>query len=112
LLNIRITVDICCYIWRKTHGLIPAYYNFFSILSAVVANDLQNYRLSLASVNTVQCAQYNLNGKSEPVFVDLLRRSGIDSQPGGPVRNPICRTGPPDYIGSRNRFLRIESWAP
>jgi hypothetical protein len=29
----------------------------------------------------------------EPVFVDLLRRLGIDSQPGGPVRNPICRTG-------------------
>jgi hypothetical protein len=30
----------------------------------------------------------------EPVFVDLLRRPGIDSQPGGPVRNPICRAGP------------------
>jgi hypothetical protein len=36
---------------------------------------------------------------TEPVFVDLLRRPGIDSQPGGPVRNPICRTGPPGYIG-------------
>jgi hypothetical protein len=24
---------------------------------------------------------------TEPVFVDLLRRPGIDSQPGGPVRN-------------------------
>jgi hypothetical protein len=33
----------------------------------------------------------------EPVFVDLLRGPGIDSQPGGPVRNPICRTGPPGY---------------
>ncbi len=48
----------------------------------------------------------------EPVFVDLLRRPGIDSQPGGPVRNPICRTGPPGYIGWQNRFLGIDSWAP
>jgi hypothetical protein len=50
--------------------------------------------------------------KSEPVFVDLLRGPGIDSQPGGPVRNPICRTGPPGYIGCRNRFLGIDAWAP
>jgi hypothetical protein len=49
---------------------------------------------------------------TEPVFVDLLRRPGIDSQPGGPVRNPICRTGPPGYTGWRNRFLGIDSWAP
>ncbi len=49
---------------------------------------------------------------TEPVFVDLLRRPVIDSQPGGPVRNPICRTGPPGYIGWRNRFLGIDSWAP
>jgi hypothetical protein len=48
----------------------------------------------------------------ESVFVDLLRRPGIDSQPGGPVRNPIYRTGPPGYIGWRNRFLGIDSWAP
>ncbi len=26
--------------------------------------------------------------KTEPVFVDLLRIPGIDSQPGGPVRQP------------------------
>ncbi len=50
--------------------------------------------------------------KAGLVFVDLLRRPGIDSQPGGPVRNPICRTGPPGYIGWRNRFLGIDSWAP
>jgi hypothetical protein len=49
---------------------------------------------------------------TEPVFVDLLRGPGIDSQPGGPVRNPICRTGPPGYIGWRNRFLGIDAWAP
>jgi hypothetical protein len=48
---------------------------------------------------------------AEPVFVDLLRRPGIDSQPSGPVRDPICRTGPPGYIGWRNRFLGIDSCA-
>ncbi len=53
----------------------------------------------------------NVGVLTEPVFVDLLRRPGIDSQPGGPVRNPICRTGPPGYIGWRNRFLGIDSWA-
>jgi hypothetical protein len=41
---------------------------------------------------------------TEPVFVILLRSRGIDSQPCEPVRNPICRNGPPDYIGWRNRF--------
>ncbi len=39
------------------------------------------------------------------MFVDLLRSPRIDSQPGGPVRQPyICRTGPTVYI-PRNRFL-------
>jgi hypothetical protein len=52
------------------------------------------------------------NPATEPVFVDLLRGPGIDSQPGGPVRNPICRTGPPGYTGWRNRFLGIDAWAP
>jgi hypothetical protein len=44
----------------------------------------------------------------EPVFVNLLRSPGIDSQPGMAGRynnNPICRTGPPGYIAWRNRFL-------
>jgi hypothetical protein len=31
---------------------------------------------------------------SEPVFVDLLRRPGIDSQPGGPVRQPCLSYRP------------------
>jgi hypothetical protein len=47
----------------------------------------------------------------EPVFVNLLRSPGIDSQPGAPVRNPTCRTSPPGYIGSRIRLLGIDSWA-
>ncbi len=58
------------------------------------------------------CTQRVHCTKPEPVFVDLLRRPGIDSLPGGPVRNPICRTGPPGYIGWRNRFLGIDAWAP
>jgi hypothetical protein len=41
----------------------------------------------------------------EPVFVNIIRSTGIDSQPDRPVRQPICRTGPPGYIGWRNRFL-------
>jgi len=40
----------------------------------------------------------------EPVFVDLLGRQGIDSQPGGSVRKPICRTGLPGCIGGQKRF--------
>jgi hypothetical protein len=30
----------------------------------------------------------------------------------GRYDNPIWRTGPPDYIDWRNRFLWIDSWAP
>ena len=44
-------------------------------------------------------------GPPEPVFVNLVRIPGIDSQPGGRYENPIRRTGPPGYIGWRNRFL-------
>ncbi len=44
--------------------------------------------------------------RSEPIFVDPSRSSEIDSQPGGSVRNPICRTGPPGYIGWRNKIPR------
>jgi hypothetical protein len=45
----------------------------------------------------------------EPVFVNLLRSPRIDSQPGGPVRNPTCCTGSPGYIGSRIQLLGIDS---
>ncbi len=30
----------------------------------------------------------------------------------GRFDKPICQTGPPGYIGWRNRFLEIDSWAP
>jgi hypothetical protein len=49
---------------------------------------------------------------TEPVFVDLLRIPGIDSQPGGTVRQTVCRTGLPGDIDWWNRFLGINSWAP
>jgi hypothetical protein len=47
-------------------------------------------------------------GPPEPVFVDLLKSHGIDSQPAGRYDNPICRTGLPGYIGWQNRFLGID----
>jgi hypothetical protein len=51
--------------------------------------------------------------KPELVFANLLRSPGIDSQPGGPVLPTLFfRTGPPDTIGWRNRFLEIDSCAP
>ncbi len=49
---------------------------------------------------------------SEPVFVNLSWSPEIDSQPGQPVRQPYCRTGPEGYIGWRSRFLGIESSDP
>ncbi len=49
--------------------------------------------------------------QAEPEFVNLLRSSGIDSLPAGRNDNPIWRTRPPGYIGWRNRFLGIDSWA-
>jgi hypothetical protein len=50
---------------------------------------------------------------SKDVFANFLMSPGIDSRPGGQVQQPcLCRTGPPGYIGCRNRFLGIDSWAP
>jgi hypothetical protein len=40
----------------------------------------------------------------EPEFVNLLRSPGIDSQPGGLVRQP--------YLMYRDQFLGVDSWAP
>jgi hypothetical protein len=40
---------------------------------------------------------------TEPVIVNLLRSPGFGSQ----YDNPFCCTGPPGYIGWRNRFLGI-----
>jgi hypothetical protein len=43
----------------------------------------------------------------EPEFVNFLRSPLIDFQPGGPLWQSYLTTGPPAYIGWRNRFLRI-----
>ncbi len=45
------------------------------------------------------------HGHAEPVFANLLR--SVESIPSlaGRYDNSICRVGPPDYIGWRNRFL-------
>ncbi len=49
---------------------------------------------------------------TELVFVDILRSPRIDSQPGGPVSQPYLSYRPDiGYIGFRNRFLGIDSWA-
>jgi hypothetical protein len=56
---------------------------------------------------SVVCITLN---ESEPVFVDLSRRPGIDSQPGGPVRQPYFSYRPARLHRlaksiPRNRFL-------
>jgi hypothetical protein len=46
---------------------------------------------------------YSSASCTEPVFVDLLRSPGIDSQPGGPVRQPFL-----SYRSARlHRLTRI-----
>jgi hypothetical protein len=62
--------------------------------------------------STVPLLDHSCYSCTEPIFVDLLRSPGIDFQPAGQYGNPICRTGPPGYIGRRNRFFGINSWAP
>jgi hypothetical protein len=47
---------------------------------------------------------------AESVYVNLFKSPGIDSQPGGPVRQPYLTYRPAGYIGWRNWFLGIDSW--
>jgi hypothetical protein len=63
---------------------------------------------------SVHCTvvDFTAHNRAGPVFVDLLRSPGIDSQLAGRYEKPICRTGPPGYIGWRSRTLGIDSWAP
>jgi hypothetical protein len=49
---------------------------------------------------------------AEPVFVDLLRSPGIDSQPDGPVRQPCSSYRPARLHRLAESFLGIDSWAP
>jgi hypothetical protein len=109
----------CCpYIWRYLfYSILITYLSYFRY--ACVCFYLKYlYTVDRQNLTLLICTGTKLNTKrtsascSEPVFVDLLRGPGIDSHPGGPVRNPICRRGPPGYIGWRNRFLGIDAWAP
>jgi hypothetical protein len=79
-------------------------------------------RMSLSGITssylcTVQCVHAFAEGSqdstvfTEPEFVNLLRGAGIDSPPDGPVRQLYIRTSPPGFVGRRNRFLGIDSWA-
>jgi hypothetical protein len=50
--------------------------------------------------------------RTEPVFVDPLRSPEIDSQPGGPVRQPFMLYQSPyleTFMEPRNRFRGIDS---
>jgi hypothetical protein len=48
----------------------------------------------------------------EPVFVNLLRSPGIDSQPDGSVRQPYLSYRTARLHKLVDRFLGIDSWAP
>jgi hypothetical protein len=48
----------------------------------------------------------------EPVFLNLLRSPETDSQSGGRYKTLFDVPGSSGYIGWRNRFLGIDSWAP
>jgi hypothetical protein len=64
-------------------------------------------------VSLLGACLYMKHVKSARIFVNLLKSLGIDSQPGEPVRQPyLSYPGPLGYIGWRNRFLGIDSWAP
>jgi hypothetical protein len=73
------------------------------------------YDLNSASLdNSVVCRLWaSIKQAPEPVFVNLFRSPGIDSQPSVPIRQTcLSYTGTPGYIGWGNGFLGIYSWAP
>ncbi len=45
-----------------------------------------------------------MDSQPEPVFVDPLRSPESIPSLAGRYDNPICCTGPPSYMGYRNRF--------
>jgi hypothetical protein len=61
---------------------------------------MQNYIIGctlLFILSSYVCSKKSYSAfsqKPEPVFVDLLRSPGIDSQPGGPVRQPYLTYRP------------------
>jgi hypothetical protein len=61
--------------------------------------------LPLASED-MQTLQSHSFRSGEPVFVNLLRNPGIDSQPGGPVRQPLLT-----YRPARARICK-RLWSP
>jgi hypothetical protein len=70
------------------------------ILSALLSilSSTRNRKTALGSVSFSRCqnspskannsTMSSFLKRTEPVFVNLLRRPGIDSQPGGPIRQP------------------------
>ncbi len=56
--------------------------------------------------------QVECSAEPEPVFVNLLRSTGIDSQLGGPVRKPYLSHLPAKLHRLWNRILGIDFWVP
>ncbi len=62
-------------------------YNLFPHPSIFHCKKIQGPQAELAGARN-SCLDMGWDGGAEPVFVDLLRSPGIDSQIGGPVRLP------------------------
>jgi hypothetical protein len=69
--------------------LIVSYF-ILNIKKSIVAIKLIEYKIFLYVLNDKKTPSLAAvpNRNSEPVFVNLLRSPGTDSQPGGPVRQP------------------------
>ncbi len=59
-----------------------------------------------------QYVSFQMAERSEPVFVNLLRSPGIDSQPGLPVQQPYLSYRPSMLQAGRTGILGIDSWSP
>ncbi len=87
--------------------------SFIFVIKRFFRNFLDIFFYSLSCSSEVHVNQFfrqrNQLRRTEPVFVNLLRSRGIDSQPsGGPVRQPYFTYRPLGYKGWRNRFLAPE----
>jgi hypothetical protein len=71
---------------------------------AIIAKEKRYTLVLLLSKLVIWDLYFLQNSQSEPKFVNLLKSPGIDSQPGGPVRQP--------YLTSGFRLHRLEESIP
>ncbi len=119
--NLRKNCELLASLLQPTCQYIPVIAGVHVLFASAVDSDVVGLLL-MSFLESCCCLFLNGYGAQEsiprnkfrqpmqpdPVFVNLSRSPGIDFQPGGPDYNPICRTGPPGYIGyigSLNRFL-------